>query len=190
MSYVGIQRSVDMDDLISRHELLKQIRMFEEEYKDKLKGIAYIKFLIRDVPTIDAQPVRHGRWIECAEQKHIEKDYECSECSYKVCGEYECTSFCGGCGAIMDGDSKRDKMLKDTIVELCEAKRLLKAAVEDIHELLCDKKNLGGNGQSCNICSHIEHCPCCGECTVREDLRNWRYADEALKLIEEDGDGE
>lgn len=83
---------------------------------------------------------------------------------------------------------KRDKMLRDTVAELCEAKRLLKAAVEDIHELLCDKKDLGGNGQSCNICSYIEQCPCCKECTIREDLRNWRYADEALKLIGEEGD--
>ena len=85
---------------------------------------------------------------------------------------------------------KRDKMLRDTVTELCEAKRLLKAAVEDIHELLCDKKNLGGNGQSCNICSYIERCSCCEECTIREDLRNWRYADEALELIDEDGDSD
>ena len=68
--------------------------------------------------------------------------------------------------------------------QIAEYKRLLKAAVEDIHELLCDKKNLDGNGQSCNICSYIEWCHCCKECTIREDLRNWRYADEALKLIE------
>lgn len=87
-----------------------------------------------------------------------------------------------------EGIEKSDKTQRDTVTELNEAKRLLKAAIEDIHELLCDKKNLRGNGQSCSICSHIEHCPCCEECTVREDLRNWRYAGEALKLIEEDGD--
>jgi len=75
------------------------------------------------------------------------------------------------------------------ISEKAEYKRLLKAAVEDIHELLCDKKNLDGNGQSCNICSYIEWCPCCKECTIREDLRNWRYADEALKLIGDESDG-
>lgn len=87
-------------------------------------------------------------------------------------------------------EAEPDKMLRDTAAELCEAKRLLKVAVEDIHELLCDKKNLDGNGQSCNICSYIEHCSCCKECTIREDLRNWRYADEVLKLIGEDGDKE
>ena len=80
---------------------------------------------------------------------------------------------------------KRDKMLRDTVAELDEAKRLLKAAVEDIHELLCDKKDLGGSGQGCTICSYVEHCPCCEECTIREELRNWRYADVALELIGE-----
>ena len=58
---------------------------------------------------------------------------------------------------------KRDKMLRDKVAELCEAKRLLKVAVEDFNETksylsepyshLCDK---------------------------------WRYEDEALKLLEED----
>jgi hypothetical protein len=71
-------------------------------------------------------------------------------------------------------------------MKLKEAKRLLKDAVEDIHELLCNKKNLDGNGQSCNICSYTEWCPCCKECTIREDLRNWRYADEALKLLSDE----
>ena len=76
--------------------------------------------------------------------------------------------------------------IRELMDELKEAKRLLKVAVEDIHELLCDKKNLDGNGQSCNICSYIEWCPCCKECTIREDLRNWRYADEALKLLNDE----
>lgn len=67
--------------------------------------------------------------------------------------------------------------------ENAKMKELLKAAVEDIHELLCDKKNLDGNEQSCNICSYIEWCPCCKKCIIREDKRNWRYADEALALI-------
>lgn len=78
---------------------------------------------------------------------------------------------------------KSNDKLRKKLKQIAEYKRLLKTAVEDIHELLCDKKNLDGNGQSCNICSYIEWCPCCKECAIREDLRNWRYADEALKLI-------
>lgn len=87
---------------------------------------------------------------------------------------------------VSGGDVLRICQLEE---QLEKAKELLKAAVEDIHELLCDKKNLDGNGQSCNICSYIEWCPCCKECTIREDLRNWRYIDEALKLLEDEPNG-
>lgn len=81
---------------------------------------------------------------------------------------------------------KSNDKLRKRLKRMAEYKRLLKAAVEDIHELLCDKKNLDGNGQSCNICSYIEWCPCCKECTIRGDLRNWRYADEAKKLLNDE----
>lgn len=63
---------------------------------------------------------------------------------------------------------KRDKMLRDTVAELCEAKRLLKAAVKDMHiEDMCD------------VCvmSNRFNCPNISDCFV------WRYIDEALKLI-------
>lgn len=70
--------------------------------------------------------------------------------------------------------------------ELRQAKELLKAAVEDIHELLCDRKNLDGIGQSCNVCSYIDNCPCCNRCDIIPELRTWRYADEALALIGKD----
>ena len=70
------------------------------------------------------------------------------------------------------------------ISEKAEYKRLLKIAVEDIHELLCDRNNLGGIGQSCNVCSYIDNCPCCNWCDIIPELRTWRYTDEALKLIE------
>lgn len=57
---------------------------------------------------------------------------------------------------------KRDKMLRDTVVELCEAKQLLKAAMEDMKMLYESGRDEG--------CIGIEF--------------KWRYADEALKLIE------
>ena len=57
---------------------------------------------------------------------------------------------------------KRDKMLRDTVSELCEAKRLLKVAMEDMKILYESGRDEG--------CLGIEF--------------QWRYADEALKLIE------
>ena len=71
--------------------------------------------------------------------------------------------------------------------QIAEYKQLLKLAVEDIHELLCDRKELDGIGQSCNLCSYIDNCSCCNRCDIIPELRTWRYADEALKLI---GEGE
>ena len=58
---------------------------------------------------------------------------------------------------------KRDKMLRDTVAELCEAKRLLKAAMEDMKILYEAGKDEG--------CVGIEF--------------KWRYADEAEKLLKE-----
>lgn len=68
------------------------------------------------------------------------------------------------------------RQLAEWLTELKEAKRLLKAAVEDI-----DKARQGCN---CNICDmpteSIERC----QYENGEDCKfKWRYADEALKLI-------
>lgn len=71
---------------------------------------------------------------------------------------------------------KRDKMLRDTVAELCEAKQLLKAAVEDMNDN--------------NICSEINACNVCtgGKCTICDAFK-WRYTDEALKLIGDESSG-
>lgn len=75
---------------------------------------------------------------------------------------------------------KRDKMLRDTVAELAEAKRLLKAAVEDFAESL-------GAMYTCPYCKYVEKKR--EVCASRKeqycgDICEWRYADEALKLIE------
>ena len=59
---------------------------------------------IEAAPTIEAEPVRHGKWIkkfiESAEWNWDELYYECSECTLlsKTVSE-----FCPHCGAEMDG---------------------------------------------------------------------------------------
>lgn len=74
---------------------------------------------------------------------------------------------------------KRDKMLRDTIAELADAKRLLKLAVDDMTKIefgneciVCDKKLLP---DGCPIHNNIS-------CNFKQDFK-WRYLDEALKLI-------
>ena len=69
------------------------------------------------------------------------------------------------------------RQLAEWLTELKEAKRLLKAAVEDIYK--------ARQGCNCNICDMppepTERC----QYENGEDCQfKWRYADEALKLIE------
>lgn len=67
---------------------------------------------ILQVPAIEAEPVRHGRWIEC-DYKHIEHGMIetepkaglcCSECriGFKK-NRMTYKAFCPACGARMDG---------------------------------------------------------------------------------------
>ena len=70
---------------------------------------------------------------------------------------------------------KRDKMLRDTVAELCEAKRLLKLAVEDINA-----------AEACDTC---EYYPVINsDMCQKDDCYKWRYLDEALKLIGDETD--
>lgn len=49
--------------------------------------------VIDDTPTIEAEPVKHGRWID---------GWICSECNY---GSHEPNMpYCARCGTRMDGD--------------------------------------------------------------------------------------
>lgn len=66
--------------------------------------------------------------------------------------------------------------------ELKEAKRLLKLAVEDIHDILTSQRRITNNSL-CFRCSYYLNCTCKEICETICDLKQWRYTDEALKLI-------
>ena len=80
---------------------------------------------------------------------------------------------------------KRDKILRDTVAELVEAKRLLKSAVEDNKRVL--RENFG---DICLFCKHYSNSeaqcrkPHNGSGSWCCENAEWRYAAEALKLIE------
>lgn len=58
------------------------------------------------LPTIDAAPVRHGRWIMTNDHEDGTADFECSNCEYddtfftKILEIY--IKYCPHCGAKMD----------------------------------------------------------------------------------------
>ena len=67
----------------------------------------YEQFEVDDAPTIDAEPVRHGKWIEINTESGIFLDYDevkCSECGFveyfnKGWARFK---YCPTCGAKMD----------------------------------------------------------------------------------------
>ena len=79
---------------------------------------------------------------------------------------------------------KRNKMLKDTVAELCEAKRLLKIAVPIINNSFPEVGSCWG------CANHDEEKDECkgGAFAKCSEVCKWEHADEALALIGEDGD--
>ena len=81
-----------------------------DSYKAKYEALVKA---IDDAPTVDAEPVRHGRWLKDAELNtycsccdgyiptvRCHQDYEDDE--YDWDEEIEETEFCPNCGAKMD----------------------------------------------------------------------------------------
>ena len=71
---------------------------------------------IDEMPTVDAVPVRHGKWIPCDKEGYILTEtalkdgrrwygYKCSECNNIYHGN-AFTKYCHNCGAKMDGERK------------------------------------------------------------------------------------
>ena len=81
-------RIIDADELKALRELYIQgkLQFVENEYD-----------LIDKCPTIDAEPVRHGRWLEA--EKGVFPKY-CGKCS--ECGKVrDKENYCPNCGAKM-----------------------------------------------------------------------------------------
>ena len=60
--------------------------------------------LIDEAPTIDAEPVRHGKWIKADSQQYFRKHYPaftCSECGQRKDSQKK-WNYCPNCGARMD----------------------------------------------------------------------------------------
>lgn len=71
--------------------------MFDENIND-MQDVIYA---LRDYPTIDAEPVKHGHWIKTASPYH----FKCSSCKVIANIKYhsvEDHKYCWYCGARMD----------------------------------------------------------------------------------------
>lgn len=87
-----------------------------EIYNGEWVRVAYIDD-IDELPTIDAEPVRHGRWIK-VEDDYNNCLYECSYCHTWTSLPTEEDSdghirYCWSCGAKMDGERREDVRSND-----------------------------------------------------------------------------
>ena len=79
-------RLIDADALLNR-----------EVYYDRTECLV-LRYEIEKAPTIDAEPVKHGRWIH-----DINNLYGCSECMEReTMSHKKLKVYCPNCGAKMD----------------------------------------------------------------------------------------
>ena len=85
-----------MDDYISRQALLRDIEKYH-------LSDGMFQHWVEVQPSVEAEPVRHGRWIE--EPNCM---YRCSSCGshYPSIRGYMDYCYCPSCGALMDERSE------------------------------------------------------------------------------------
>ena len=80
-------------DLIDRQKAIEALR------RDPMGGLNY-DGILKSLPTVEAEPVRHGHWIKpddgCV--RPFWEKYICSEC---LCHSGK-TAYCPSCGAKME----------------------------------------------------------------------------------------
>ena len=89
-----------MSDLIDRQELLKHKGNCYDEEGHLLYAVGTGTILL--MPTVDAEPVKHGHWI-----RNDNGTYSCSECySWIPDEQHYYARYCLFCGAKMDEEEK------------------------------------------------------------------------------------
>ncbi|MBR3795759.1 MAG: hypothetical protein IKK34_06995 [Clostridia bacterium] len=83
------------DDLVSRQWLLNE---YDRQHKGPPGGARKI---MEEAPAVDAEPVRHGRWIRMDDTF---ARWQCSACGAK--NHSVCWTYCPSCGAKMDGGTR------------------------------------------------------------------------------------
>ena len=89
-----------MSDLMSKGELFNKLAT--------VQTLGEFYGIIQEMPTVDAVPVRHGRWIRKYRRPGVIKylGWTCDQCGQRTGNEYapQWYKFCPNCGARMDGE--------------------------------------------------------------------------------------
>jgi hypothetical protein len=103
-----MKRLIDADALRDKLqvEIDKGIPPFDDVMGSIRCGIRLARNIVEDEPTIDAEPVRHGKWIDRTIKVSAELTniiHVCSVCEEMAVGKYR---YCPHCGARMDKDDQ------------------------------------------------------------------------------------
>ena len=99
-----------MPELIEKHALLKKVYEHPQE-RERMTDGEWCRKCIYEAPKVEAEPVRHGRWIQCDALDYkdpnevIHAHGMCSGCKliYDFRDETSRFKICPNCGARMDG---------------------------------------------------------------------------------------
>lgn len=92
-----MSRYIDADELLELYD----IDDLEEDVDWKIP-IEVVKQNIKDIPSADVEPVRHGHWINDIGYA----GWTCSECGNHEGNKTD--KYCSNCGAKMDKEQKHD----------------------------------------------------------------------------------
>ena len=95
-------RLTDTDALIEKFEKDEFAHVRNDYQSGYNDGMFHAKVVADNFPTVDAVPVKHGKWIDRngAIVAPFWERYECSECGARS----DNSNYCPNCGARMDED--------------------------------------------------------------------------------------
>ena len=97
-------RLIDADALIERLKAIRDLYGTKNERERAARGgVVACICAVHDAPTVNAEPVRNGRWIDWS--MWGESKYQCTECNAEM--KYK-TNFCPRCGAKMESEVQDD----------------------------------------------------------------------------------
>ena len=98
-----MKKLIELDAALEGLENLNAISFYEANEHSK-EAYMETKGMLKTLPTVDAVPVKHGRWIYHPDwQADGECGYECSECGMGSDVDYP---YCMLCGARMEREGR------------------------------------------------------------------------------------
>lgn len=80
--------------MFSRHAVYGDDRRTFDDWDEIIEAVSYI-------PTVDAVPVRRGRWIPHITEDGYKSGYDCSVCGVWLVMPNGLRKYCPDCGALM-----------------------------------------------------------------------------------------